>query len=49
MENLKYKCKHCGEEVEVEPLKVLILPHIGTDRLIKCPKCGKRHFMKKVK
>ena len=44
-----YKCSKCGyEEVPESYLKVLFAPHIGTTRYMKCSKCDKYAWHKKV-
>ena len=45
-----YTCKNCGHEIvptykEVMSLKAM---HMGTTRYLKCPKCNKRTWCKKV-
>ena len=43
-----YKCKNCGCEIESTYLQALCAMHIGTTRYLKCPKCKKRTWCKKV-
>ena len=43
-----YKCKHCGYEIEPTYLQALIAMHRSTTRYLKCPKCNKRSWCKKV-
>ncbi len=43
-----YKCKNCGEEIVPTYSKALNAMHMGTTRYLKCPKCGKRSWCKKV-
>lgn len=44
----KYECKKCGEKVVPTYREALNAMHIGTTRYLKCPKCGKRCWCKKV-
>lgn len=43
-----YKCKDCGCEVVPTYSEALWAMHMGTTRRLKCPKCGKRTWCKKV-
>jgi DNA-directed RNA polymerase subunit RPC12/RpoP len=44
-----YECKHCKHIFEEKSyFKLLMAPHMGTSRYVKCPKCGKRSMAKKV-
>ena len=44
-----YECKKCHHRyVPDSYFKVMIAPHINTTRYLKCPKCGKRSWAKKV-
>ncbi len=43
-----YKCKECGEEILPTYKQALNAPHMGTTRYLKCPKCDKRTWCKKV-
>ena len=43
-----YKCKNCGYEIVPTYKQALIAMHIGTTRYLKCPKCNKRTWCKKV-
>ena len=44
-----YKCSKCGhEEIPESYLKVLFAPHIGRTRYMKCPKCDKHAWHKKI-
>jgi transcriptional regulator with XRE-family HTH domain/DNA-directed RNA polymerase subunit RPC12/RpoP len=43
-----YKCKNCGEKIVPTYMQALNAPHMGTTRYLKCPKCGKRTWCKKV-
>ena len=43
-----YKCKNCGHEIVPTYFEALNAMHIGTTRFLKCPKCGKRTWCKKV-
>ena len=43
-----YKCKKCGHEIVPTYKEALNAPHMGTTRYLKCPKCNKRTWCKKV-
>lgn len=43
-----YKCKKCGEEIIPTYSEALWAMHSGTTRYLKCPKCNKRTWCKKV-
>lgn len=43
-----YKCKNCGGEIVPTYTQALNAMHMGTTRYLKCPKCGKRTWCKKV-
>ena len=43
-----YKCKNCGYEIVPTYAQVLNAMHRGTTRYLKCPKCNKRSWCKKV-
>ena len=43
-----YKCKHCGNEIVPTYKEALWAMHRGTTRYLKCPKCGKKSWCKKV-
>ncbi len=44
-----YECKKCHHRyVPKSYFTVMFAPHINTTRYMKCPKCGKRSFAKKV-
>ena len=43
-----YKCKRCGHEIVPTYSEALWAMHFGTTRYLKCPKCGKRSWCKKV-
>lgn len=43
-----YKCKHCGYEIVPTYKQALNAMHRGTTRYLKCPKCNKRSWCKKV-
>ncbi len=43
-----YKCKHCGHEIVPTYSEALWAMHRGTTRYLKCPKCQKRSWCKKV-
>ena len=43
-----YKCKNCGHEIVPTYMQALTAMHRGTTRYLKCPKCNKRTWCKKV-
>lgn len=43
-----YKCKNCGYEIVPTYKEVLMAMHRGTTRYLKCPRCNKRTWCKKV-
>ena len=44
-----YECKECHHRYALDSyFKAFIAPHIGTTRYLKCPKCNKRSWSKKV-
>ena len=43
-----YKCKNCGHEIVPTYMQALNAMHRGTTRYLKCPKCNKRTWCKKV-
>ena len=43
-----YKCKNCGHEIVPTYTQALNAKHMGTTRYLKCPKCNKRTWCKKV-
>ena len=43
-----YKCKNCGQEIIPTYSEALWAMHMGTTRYLKCPKCNKRYWFKKV-
>ena len=43
-----YKCKNCGHEIVPTYSEALNAMHRGTTRYLKCPKCNKRTWCKKV-
>ena len=43
-----YKCKECGHEIVPTYLEALWAMHNGTTRYLKCPKCKKRTWCKKM-
>ena len=43
-----YKCKNCGQEIVPTYKEALWAMHMGTTRYLKCPKCKRRHWAKKV-
>ena len=43
-----YECKECHNKYIPSYMKALMAPHMSTTRYLKCPKCGKRTWSKKV-
>ncbi|MBR2411222.1 MAG: helix-turn-helix transcriptional regulator [Clostridia bacterium] len=43
-----YKCEKCGQEIIPTYNEALMAMHLGTTRYLKCPKCKKRTWCKKV-
>ena len=43
-----YKCKNCGHEIVPTYKEALNAMHMGFTRYLKCPKCNKRTWCKKV-
>ena len=43
-----YKCGNCGNEIVPTYTQALNAMHLGTTRYLKCPKCGKKSWCKKV-
>ena len=43
-----YKCKNCGHEIVPTYKQALWAMHMGTTRYLKCPKCNKRTWCKKI-
>ncbi len=43
-----YKCKHCGHKYVPTFKEVNLAMHMGRTRYLKCPKCGKKTWQKKV-
>ena len=43
-----YMCKNCGKQWFPDYTQVLFSPHIGWNRKMTCPYCGKRCYHKKV-
>ena len=43
-----YKCKNCGYEIVPTYKEALAAMHRGTTRYLKCPKCEKRTWCKKI-
>ena len=43
-----YKCKNCEHEIVPTYKEALRAMHIGTTRYLKCPKCNKRTWCKKI-
>jgi len=44
-----YECMSCHHKYNIKAnLKVIFSPYINTTRYLKCPKCGKRTWSKKL-
>ena len=43
-----YKCKKCSHEIVPSYFEALCAKHIGTTRYLKCPKCNKKSWHKKI-
>ena len=43
-----YECKYCGHRYVPTLKQVTIAQHMGRTRKMKCPKCGKKSWQKKV-
>ena len=43
-----YECPNCGKKYVPSMKAVIMAPHMGRSRRMKCPYCGKRGFHKKV-
>ena len=43
-----YECPECGERYVPSMRAVFLAPHLGRTRKMKCPRCGKRSYQKKV-
>lgn len=43
-----YECPHCGARYIPTMRAVVLAPHIGRSRKMKCPRCGQRGYHKKV-
>ena len=44
-----YVCPKCGEEFKPKWYQISAYMHMGRSRLVKCPKCGRRDFCKRIK
>lgn len=43
-----YECKHCGHRYVPTYKDMNLAMHVGRKRYLKCPKCGKKSWQKKV-
>ena len=43
-----YSCHNCGHKFKTTYIRAFIAPHMATTRYLKCPKCNKRSWAKKV-
>lgn len=43
-----YECKDCGHRHKPSYFKVLFAIHVGLSRKLRCPKCNKKNYHKKV-
>ena len=48
IDTLVYKCEKCGHRYIPTYARVFFSMHFGRTRYMKCPKCGKRSWNKKV-
>ena len=46
--NGTYKCKNCNHEIVPSYSEAFWSIHIGTTRYLKCPKCNKKTWHKKI-
>lgn len=44
----KYECRHCGNRYVPKYSTVYFAKHFGRTRKMRCPKCGKKSWQKKV-
>ena len=44
----KNKCAKCGHEFQPKFKNALLAPHAGFTRYLKCPKCNKKSWCKKI-
>ena len=43
-----YACKHCGHRYVPELKAMYMAPHMGRTRYMRCPRCSKKSWQKKV-
>lgn len=43
-----YKCAECGHHYKPTYRSIVLAPHIGRTRKMRCPKCGNKSYHKKV-
>ena len=43
-----YECPNCGSKYVPAMKSVVLAPHLGRSRMMRCPYCGKRGYHKKV-
>ena len=43
-----YECSKCHHRYKTTYFKAILAPHVHTTRYLKCPKCNKRNWSKKV-
>lgn len=43
-----YECQHCKHKYVPSLKKMYLAPHMGRTRKMRCPKCGKKSWQKKV-
>ena len=43
-----YECPNCGHRYVPTMKAIVLAPHIGLSRKMKCPQCGERKYHKKV-
>lgn len=44
-----FVCPHCGNKFKVLAKKLMLTPHAMDEISLKCPKCGKKNYMKMIK
>ena len=43
-----YECAECGYRYEPDYIPSMLAPHMGRTKRMRCPKCGKKSWQKKV-
>lgn len=47
--NYYFVCPHCGNKFKASTKKLMLTPHVMDEINLKCPKCGKKNYMKMIK